>query len=108
MDKAFLECLSEIFAEPGKSTRKLKVQLGFRLCKKLGLNGSRGDIKIVACTIGVGRAFAKRIVLCSVNGQEEDLFVKPTSSRSFLNSEWHPRFDEFAFRPEHARSVPGY
>ena len=102
-----MEILTGILKEPGRPTRKLKVMLGFRLCKQLGLNGSHGDFMLVSRTLGIGRSFAKRIVLCSIDGKEEDLFVRKPSSRCFLNTEWHHKLDEFAFRPENARSIPG-
>ena len=107
-NKAFLEILAGILNDPGPPSRKLKVQLGFRLCKQLGVNGSRGDILIlIARTLQIVTKFATRIVRCSIDGKEEDLFVRKSSSTSFLNTKWAESLNDFAFQPDVSRSVPG-
>ena len=62
---------------------------------------------IVANTVGISQTFAKRILLTSLHGVEEDLFNRKRASDAFDSTEWPKRFQDFTFRPENARSVPG-
>ena len=105
---ALPEVLSGILDEPGKSSRILKIQLAFRLSKHLELTGGHGDIQIVANIVGISGSFAKRILLHSLNGgAESDLFERKKPFSAFENTEWPERLNDFAFRPDNARSVPG-
>ena len=106
---AFLEVLKEILHDAGKTSRKMKVQLAYRICKRVGLGSSRGDVFIVAKAVGISFSFAKRIVHCVLDGgREEDLFERRRPKTAFNNSEWAQKLKDFAFQPENARSVPGY
>ena len=105
---AFAEVLGEILHESGKSSRKLKVQLAFRICKRIGFGSSRGDVFVISKVVGISFSFAKRIVNCALNGGcEEDLFVRQRPKTAFANTEWPQKLKDFAFQPENARSVPG-
>ena len=105
---AFPEVLTGILGESGKSSRKLKVQLAFRICREVGHGSSRGDVVIVSKVVGISFPFAKKIVLCALNGGcEEDLFERRRPRTSFANTEWAKKFKDFALSPENARSVPG-
>ena len=104
---AFAEVLAGILSEPGKTTRKLKVQLGYRLSQRLQLQGSRGDVAIVAKHVGISHSFARRIVLCSLNGSEAELFERKKATTTFGESSWPQKLMDFATRADNGRSVPG-
>ena len=105
---AFADVLAGIIGESGKSSRKLKVQLAFRICKSVGLGSSRGDVAVLSNVVGISFNFTKRIVHSALNGgSEEDLFEKRRPKTAFANTEWVKKLRDFAFQPENARSVPG-
>ena len=87
---AFLEVLAEILDDAGKSARKLKVQLAFRLCRRLGILGEHGDVALITKAVGISHSFATRIVHCALNNdaREDDLFERKRASTSFESSGW--------------------
>ena len=108
VDGAFERVLQNVLAEPGASSRKLKIRLGVGLVKDLKLHGGHGDVTLLARKLGIGFRFAKKILCSALNGTEEQLLQRRKSpANSFHSTEWPDKFKEFVFRPEYARPTPG-
>jgi hypothetical protein len=91
-----------------EQTRLFKAKLGVELVKQLELQGTRGDVALLAKTISSSNDSAKRIIHAVLEDDVKNLFKFKARTAGIKGTEWLEKFHSFAFQPENARSMPGF
>ena len=103
----FQDILSSFFKTSKETTRVLKAKMGVELVKRLHLDGSYGNIGLIASTMAISRNFAARIISATLNDNLNTLILRKSPRIAFHNSGWPEKLRDYAMRPENSRAVPG-